>query len=192
MRPFAWHLTIRLDPKTSELSDPAECTRLAETILETGEPFGLVAFRVQESRLRALLVAPQPSVRDFARHLRLCLAHRMELGTDHGSVRVLEVTDAKQFYWQLLHVLRGVALPEHDRAAEASNLPDLLNLRTAGRYTKIRLRRLLPDLDPVSLWSLMSKDGRPGVGKPLTALEAMDAGARLRGSDPAQPPRLVG
>jgi hypothetical protein len=44
MHPIAWHLS--LDPRTCLLDDPEEARRLARTVLDCGEPFGLVAFRV--------------------------------------------------------------------------------------------------------------------------------------------------
>ena len=155
MSPIAWHVSLVLDPKTSTLDDPASCRLLSRTMLDCGEPFGLLAFRVHDHTLRALVQASESATQDFARHLRICLAHRMELATDFRKVRLSPVRGRQQLYWQLLHVLRGPALPSHDVLAEASNLHDLLALRVVGRTTRLRLRRLLPDLDPASLRSLL-------------------------------------
>lgn len=155
MSPIAWHVSLALDPKTCSLDDPASCRLLARTMLECGEPFGLLAFRVHDHTLRVLVQASQSSTQDFARHLRICLAHRMDLGSDFQRVRLSAVVGPQQLYWQLLHVLRGPALPVHDPLAEASNLHDLLGLRVIGRATRLRLVALLPELDPASLQSLL-------------------------------------
>jgi hypothetical protein len=155
MAPLAYQLCIALDPSTSGLEDPAACRLLARTVLECGEPFGLLAFRATTDELRALVEGPKDAAENFARHLRICLAHRMEIGTDFQTVRFSAVDGPRQLRWQLMFILRGPARVEVDVLAEASNLLDLVGLRLIGRATRARLRRLLPGFDPVSLRSLL-------------------------------------
>ncbi len=155
MVPIAWHLSLSLDPRTCTLDDAEACRELAATVLDCGDPFGLLAFRVQGHQLRALVQGEKSSAGDFARHLRICLSYRMHLGSDFQTVRLTPVDDRKQLYWQLLHVLRGAALPERDALAEASNLHDLLGFRSLGDGTRSRLAELLPDLEPAALRRLL-------------------------------------
>ncbi len=155
MHAIAWKLSFALDPKTSSLDDPAACRTLARTVLECGGPFGLVAFRAGTDQLRAIIEGDGGSAQDFARHLRICLSHRMEMGSDFQSVRVSALNTPAQLRWQLMNILRSAPPGGEDPLCEASNLPDLLGHRLIGRSTRLRLRRLLPEFDPVALTNIL-------------------------------------
>ncbi len=141
--------------------------RLARAVFEAADPFGLLVFRASARQLDLLVSGSGELARVCARHLRICLRHRFDLG--FASVRVAAVSSGEALRWQTLSVLRGPREPDGDVLGDASNLPELLGLRVMGRSTRIRLARLLPDLPRAALERLLPA-GAWGAVQPQSAL----------------------
>lgn len=174
---------LALRPGSWSSGDVPVARRLARAVFEAAEPFGLLVFAASEPRIELLLAGSGELARACARHLRLCLAPR--LGLAFAGTVVSAVLPGDALRWQTLAVLRrppGAA----DPLAEASNLPELLGLRVAGRGTRLRLAQRLPQLQRASLEALLPR-GSWDASQPEPALlrDAAAAAVGLSGLEVA-------
>lgn len=173
------------------IATTVEARRLvARTVLEIGRPFELLSFRLVDTHLHAAKGGEEGGA-EFARRLEGALTKRLGLELGFERVRVDPVQDIWHLYRLFTYVLKqgsrhGVG--HLDPLFEATNLPDLLGLRTLGLYTAANVRRLLPRIHRAQLLEILELEALEPADGPIEEIPAAAAAAvcrpHLRGMSP--------
>ncbi len=151
--PFAYHVTIRLlgdrviAPSVSARRAAARC------VLHAGAARRLVAFRIADTHLHALLAARRAAVGDFIRSVTRRLHGALDLGATFEPARLRCIRDQRHLASATKYVFEqesrhGLALdPLHD----TSSLPDLIGARVVCSHSGPLLRELLPRFEPLEM-----------------------------------------
>ncbi len=161
--PLAYHVTMRLaDDRVLAPSD-LERRRAARVLLRIGRDFDLLAFRLADTHLHALVRCSAEASGRFCQRVACALLRRLALPAPFERGRRRPIADQRHLYRAFFYVLsqdtrHGLVLdPFHD----ASSLPDLLGLRFFDATIAARVRAFLPRVRPEELRTLMTRaDGR--------------------------------
>jgi hypothetical protein len=163
--PIAEHAMVRLVDSSPIARSVAQRRALVQTVYaKIGAP--LLAFGLADNHLHLLLACLRALAGRLVKNLELSLRRRLPVTVPFAPAFFKPVEDAWHLYRAFRYVLRQ---PERhqlevDPLREASNLPDLLGLRTVGSYTAANVRRLLPRigrrdlLELVAVKDLQSRD----------------------------------
>ncbi len=150
---LAWHVTARLRRDRVIAARSGDARRIARIVLRQARPGGggdpgLVAFSVPDTHMHVLLACDRRRAGVFVNHLLGGMVRGLELEGGFGEAWFGPVKDQRHLRSAVHYILRQHQHheTEHDPFREASNLPDLLGLRTLGAYTAGPIRRLLPRL----------------------------------------------
>ena len=150
---LAWHVTARLRRDRPLAAGPGSSRQLARLVLRhahpaSGQPPDLLAFSVPDTHLHLLLACDRNGAGRFVNHLLGALARHMKLDGGFEGAWFGAVGTQGHLRSSFHYVLRQHSRHEttHDPFREASNLQDLLGLRTLGAYTKTTAQRMLPRL----------------------------------------------
>lgn len=169
---LAWHVTHALSDRRVLAARPEELRLVARTVLAAGGD-DLLAFRASDNHVHTLFAGDRAAEGAFARDTANALHNRLRLPVP------FEPTDSAPFARTATSGTRSPtfsATPStasHDPLFEASNLPDLLGLRSLGAASRARVRAMLPRVDRAALLALLGVDalapaswarGRPGAG----------------------------
>jgi hypothetical protein len=147
-RVIAIHLTARLRDDGGIARDQSGLRLASRIITQHGEPYGLLAHRIADTHLHALLAASRDDVAMFARYALSALRKRLSIAVPFEPARMRGITSERH----LLNGARYLFLQEShhgtsfDLAHDGSSLPELLGLRVEVGQASKRLRRLLPRL----------------------------------------------
>lgn len=146
MEPLGWHITARLRDDRVIASDAISRRVAATVVLRAGQGSRLMAFRVVDTHVHALLATPRAEAGRFATRALGSLVQALDLPVRFEPARLRPVEDQRHLRNAFDYVLRNHR--HHDVAGDtwhdASNLPDLLGLRTVGAHTIPVVRALLP------------------------------------------------
>jgi hypothetical protein len=150
---IAFHVTMRL-ANAGAIARTKGALRLAsEIVLRCGKYRGLVAHRVADTHLHAVLVGTREQAGLFARCVEGALRKRLRLVVPFERCRIWPIHDERH----LLHALRYVLRQEDrhgtafDEAHDGSSLPDLIGLRFGADWLWPRLHAVLPRLTQMQL-----------------------------------------
>jgi DNA-binding transcriptional ArsR family regulator len=186
---LAWHLTARLCRNRVIAARPGDARRIARIVFRQARPGGegdpgLLAFSVPDTHMHLLLACDRKRAGIFANHLLGGLV--CSLGLEDGFDRAWlgPVKDQGHLRSTVHYILRQHQHheTEQDPFREASNLPDLLGMRTLGAYTAGPVRRLLPRLRRSGLSSYMGGPCQAGSHPQFLA----DATAAVVGAESVQ------
>jgi len=127
---------------------PAELRIGARVLLRQGKDRGLVAFRIADTHVHALVVGSRVEAGKLALYAETCLRRHLRIPIPFERCRVRPIDNERH----LLHALRYIFRQEahhgtaFDEAHDGSSLPDLLGLRLGAAWIASRVRRLLPRL----------------------------------------------
>lgn len=146
MEPLGWHITARLRDDRVIVRDDGSRRIAATVILRAGVDARLVAFRVVDTHVHALLAVSRPEAGRFATRALGSLVQALDLPVRFEPARLRPVEDQRHLRNAFDYVLRNHR--HHDVAGDpwhdASCLPDLLGLRTVGAHAIPVVRALLP------------------------------------------------
>jgi hypothetical protein len=186
---LAQHVTMRLVDDRTIAPCVASRRAAARAILTQGQGRELVAFRIVDTHVHALLVCSRVEASAFAQETASSIHKRLALPVGFERARVRPVVDQRHLVSAFRYVLRqesrhAVCLdPVHD----GSSLPELLGMRTIAPWVGEAVGRRLPRLDRRELASFFGAFGSdPGVDFGLLADSACAALAlsRLDGKEP--------
>lgn len=146
MAPIAWHLTARLADDRVITPDLPARRRAARIVLHFGAGAGLLAFRIVDTHLHALIATSRLNAGQFAPASLGTLSQTLALPVPFAPARIRPIEDQRHLRNAFDYILANdrhhsaAGDPWHDR----SNLLDLLGLRTIGVGTAVQVRRLLP------------------------------------------------
>jgi hypothetical protein len=184
------HLCLRLVNDAVIAPQPLQQRLLARVVLEKARDSLLLAFGLADNHLHLETGDDRPTAGELARVIELSLGRTLELAAGFAPVYIKPITDARHLYATFRYVLRQ---PSHhqlpvDPRREASNLPDLLGLRTLGSYTRVNVRRLLPRIRRADVLALLGvpdlSEARGPVEWLAEAALAASALPSLRGKSP--------
>jgi len=140
------HVTMRLEDDLVIGKSIRDARRIARSALERDPDFGLLAFRAADNHLHSLLACGASDAAEYARRVEISTQLALGLESPYAPARVRPVEDQRHLwsaFWYILdqdkrHGLVG------DPFSEASNLPDLLDFRGLGSFTRDHVRVHLP------------------------------------------------
>ena len=146
MTALAHHVTCRFNADRVLAPDLATRRVYARAILRVGADHQLLAFRVVDTHLHAVVACDRVSAGLFARRIEQSIQARLRPGVPFAPARIRPIEDQwhlqKTFHYVLDQEKRhGIAA---DPLFEASNLPDLLGMRLLGDYAVPTVKALLP------------------------------------------------
>ncbi len=177
---LAWHVTHALSDRRVVASCPEDLRVVARTVLAAvGDE--LLAFRASDNHVHTVFAGGRAAAGAFARAVANALHNRLQLPvpfepTDFRPIRVQGHLQ-NAFGYVLGNAAHHGAT--HDRFFEASNLPDLLGLRSLGAASRARVRAMLPRVDRAALLALFGVDALTPAFAPDLLIEATCAAAAL-------------
>ncbi|MCP4868392.1 MAG: hypothetical protein GY898_06715 [Proteobacteria bacterium] len=143
---MAGHTVSHLANRRVIATDPKMLRSVAVGVLTVGRPFELLAFKFADNHLHALVFGDEATATEFGRRVEISISKRTRPGVRFAHVHV----EAVQTQSHLRNAFRYVFRQESkhgtciDPLFEASNLPDLLGMRTIGQWTAPHVKRRLP------------------------------------------------
>ena len=181
MATVAQKVVIQLRSRRPVAETTAARRVVARTVLGAGHDFELIGFRAGGGRLLCLVACDRRDAGQFARRVEIALAKRLRPGEAFLSAAFVPVLDQEQLREAFVDLITPIP-GGPDSFCEASNLWDLLGLRTIGLYTAATVRALLPRVTWADLLSLLGVSTLDEVPQSLAALpEATAAAAALPG-----------
>lgn len=122
---------------------------MAVVVLQALRPFELLAFRCADTHGHLELLGSERDAREAARRALIATNKALALPVGFVPTHAEAIRDQAHLANTFRYVLRqdehhGFT---HDRWLEASNLPDLIGLRTLGAWSVPHVRRALPRVD---------------------------------------------
>jgi len=143
---IAGHAVCHLANRKVIATDARALRNVAVGVLKVGRPFDLLAFRLADNHLHALVAGDAAAVTEFGRRIEISLQKRLRPGIRFAHVYVTPVSTQRHLTNSFHYIFRQEA--HHgtcvDPLFEASNLPDLLGMRTLGQWTAGCVRTHLP------------------------------------------------
>ena len=169
---LAHHLCMRLANDAVIAAGPRERRMLARVVLAKGSEMGLLGFGLADNHLHIESACDRCAAGKLAQAVGSGLKQRLRLDAPFVPAFIKPVEDARHLYATFRYVLRQ---PAHHRLdadplREASNLPDLLGLRTLGAYTRANVRRHLPRIRGAELLELLGVHELAAADGPLDRL----------------------
>ncbi len=181
MAPLGFHVTFRLADSRVIARDTANQRRLARSVLTVLQPFCLLAFRCADTHGHLELVEPEDRAREAARRVLIGASKALQASVRFQHAHLEPIFD----HWHLDNTLHYVLRQDsrhgfgHDPHHDASNLPDLLGLRTLGTWTAGHVRQHLPRVDRATL---LEHIGAPDLDERPLAFDGLaDAAAAAIG-----------
>ena len=143
---MAGHAVCHLADRRVIASDVLSLRHVARGVFKVGRPFELLAWRLVDNHLHALVMGGGATVTEFGRRVEISLSKRLKPGVRFAHVHVEPVRSQRHLANTFHYIFRqekkhGTSL---DPLFEASNLPDLLGMRVTGRWTVPHVRANLP------------------------------------------------
>jgi hypothetical protein len=140
-------LKLRLGEDGHIASTPSALRRVACAVLRHGRPAKLLAFRCEANQIRIVVAGDEAQALELDRKIKIQLRRLLRADTRFGQTWLDVLTDV----WKLSRAFKSVFsrsgwVERVDPFQEGSNLPDLLGLRTIGRYTISTVKTKLPDI----------------------------------------------
>jgi len=188
--PIAHHVMLRL--KDSRVIAPSTRARrlVARTVFRLASDSGLLAFRAVDTHLHLELACAYDVAKETTRRIEISLARQLHPGIGFVTPHIKPIVDQFHLRKTFRYVLDQAAHHgfDDDPFHEASNLPDLLGLRTLGRFTTGNVRALLPRVRREELLQLLGVEtmetlgpGDPSLDQLVEAAAAAAALPDLRG-----------
>lgn len=148
MSRLGYHVRFRLSDEGAIVTTIEERRVLTRAILEVGERFDLYAFGFPDTHVHLAARVDRAGAGRLAHAVEVALKRRLRLSVGFAQYTPKPLADNAHLYSTVRYVLRQVERHgvEADPFREASNLHDLLGLRTLGAYTRENIRRWLPRL----------------------------------------------
>ncbi len=186
--PIAYHIRFRTrDNRVIATSDVAR-RRLARSFLTIGRDFGLLVFNAPASHAHATTCDDRKAAGEFARRVEISATQALHIDCGFLPAYIAPIRDQHHLRSTFKYILNQ---QDHhglhtDPFHEASNLPDLLGLRTIGVYTAGLAREYLPQTSRADLLQILGlPDLQPGparLDQLLAAAESALALPSLRGT----------
>jgi hypothetical protein len=146
VEPIAWHLTFRLEVDRDIAPSSAERRILARTVSRVARPFPMLAFRWADTHGHVLTMGDRRRAAELARRIEIALQKALKPGVGFARVHFTPVYDVRHLKTAFFYVLgqdrhHGLS---NDPLHEASNLPDLLGVRTLAIWTAVHVKKYLP------------------------------------------------
>jgi pyrimidine operon attenuation protein/uracil phosphoribosyltransferase len=177
MDPLGYQLVMRLRSDRN-IAATVEARRLiARTILRVAQKFPLVAFRWGDTHGHAAVICDATRAAELARRIESALKQVLDLPVSFAPVELTPIRDV----WHLKNVVRYILCQDshhgiaQDRFHEASNLLDLLGIRTIGAWTAPLLRAQLARLRRTDILEMVGMED-PDRDPPLDG-NLLDAAA---------------
>src|SRR4051794_29361510 len=106
MEAIAYHVTMRLEDDVVVAPDAACLVIAARTLVEFGEPRGIIAFSIVDTHLHAILCCTCAEAGRFARLAELALHHRLGLRAGFEPARIRPIRDVWHLQRAVLYVWR--------------------------------------------------------------------------------------
>jgi hypothetical protein len=140
------HITLRLSDDRVIAPSVAARRTLARVVLERGRDFGLVAFRNADNHPHLVVLCGKEAAYELSRRIEISLHYRLSLDVPFERARVRAIQTQGHLNGAFHYTFRqeqhhGICV---DPCFEASNLPDLLEMRLLGGYTREVVRERLP------------------------------------------------
>jgi hypothetical protein len=189
---LAWHVTHALSDRRVVASAPEELRVVARTVIEAGGD-ALLAFRASDNHVHSVFAGDRAAAGRFGRHVATALHHRLRLPVAFEPTGFRPIRTQGHLVNTFDYVLgnaehHGAA---HDPLFEASNLPDLLGLRSIGAATRARVRAMLPRVDRARLLGLLGVDTLGPAFAPEHLVGAACAAAAIATLESRSPEALV-
>lgn len=151
------HVCMRLVNDAVIAPDVERQRLLARVVLTKACGSGLLAFGLADNHLHLETSDGRAAAGELARVIEISLGRTLCLEVGFAPAYIKPITDARHLYATFRYVLRQ---PMHhelsvDPRREASNLPDLLGLRTVGAYSRANVRQHLPRIQRADLLALL-------------------------------------
>jgi hypothetical protein len=146
MSAIGQHIMFRAKDDRVIARSPAQRRAFARVMLAHGEEFGLFVFRQVDTHGHAGAGCSRADAGRFARRVQSALTQVLPVEGGFAPARYKDIADQRHLEHLFDYVLEqqnhhgAFVDPFHD----ASNLPDLLGLRTTGVYTAQQVHALLP------------------------------------------------
>ncbi|MBW2454147.1 MAG: hypothetical protein JRI68_06540 [Deltaproteobacteria bacterium] len=121
---------------------------LARAVLRVGRDYRLIAFRAADTHLHLEALCGRAEAGRLANRVEGSLHKTLRYPVRFEPARIWPIADQRHLYNATRYILGQDQRHQlrDDPWAEASNLPDLLGLRTIGHFTAVELERSLPRL----------------------------------------------
>jgi hypothetical protein len=182
MTVLAEHIRCRLGNDAPIASSVAERRILARTVLELARPFDLLSFGTVETHLH-VAKAGEAGGAELARRVEGALTKRLHHEIGFEKARVKPVNNPWHLYRLFSYVLtqgEHHGVKHLDPFFEGTNLPDLLGLRSVGRYTIANVRRHLPRVNRGQLLHVLGLKTLDPADGPLEEILTATAAALCR------------
>jgi hypothetical protein len=152
---------------------------VAQTLLAHGRAANVLAFRLADTHLHALVACSRAEARHYAHYCAIALQARLRLGVPFEPTRVRPIVDQQHLYQAFRYVLRQ---NQHHRLAsdpahDGSSLPDLLGMRMVEPEHGRAVRMMLPRLDLRELAASLAVSFVADDAAPASLLAAAAAAA---------------
>ncbi|NUP11566.1 MAG: hypothetical protein HOW73_36435 [Polyangiaceae bacterium] len=154
---LAYHLVLRLEDHRVIARTSEDFRAAAHVLLERGDPFGLVEFRVVDTHVHVMLACSRRDAGTFARAVETALRWRLRIPVSFEPARIRPICSKRHLIDTSLYLLRqtdhhGAAI---DAAHEGSSLVDHLELRLGGESMVQRARSMMPRRRPSDLYAMV-------------------------------------
>lgn len=172
MQAIGYHLISKLANGAVIAPTLAERRIVASIVLEQGRRGRVLCFNLPDTHLHLENLAQERESVELMRRIEISISKRLRLGVRFQPVHPEPIRSQSHLFNCFDYILKQQARhglnwdPFHD----ASNLPDLLGLRTLGAHTVENVKRYLPRVDRRLLLSYLGiQELRPANG-PLPLL----------------------
>ncbi len=146
MEPLGHHIVLRLRDNRVIARNPGWRRRVAKALLDRGPRYHLVAFRLADTHLHAMVLCDAREAAQLARRAEISISLRRPHVPGFARVWVKPI-ESQAHLRNLFSYIHGQE-PHHGTNADpfhdGGNLPDLLGLRVTGAYTRTLVREVLP------------------------------------------------
>ena len=158
---LAYHVMLRLDDGRLIAPTGPLMRATARVIYEQGATRGLIAFRVVDTHVHAIVAASRRVAGRFANYTATSLGWRLGLPVAFDHARIRPICTQSHLERAFAYVLRqaerhGTHL---DPAHEGSSVPDLVGLRIPPNEPWRLVHPLMPRLNPSAVLSLIGWSG---------------------------------
>lgn len=169
---LGYHLMCRLHDDRVIAPQAWQRRVVARCVLERCREAPLLCFHLVDSHLHLAILAQLAMCMEFARRVEKSITQRLKLEVGFVRARHKPIADQHHLFNLFDYILRQQSRHglDWDPFFDASNLPDLLGLRTLGAYTRRNVGERLPRIKRSYLLNRLGVEGLQPADGPLDLL----------------------
>ncbi len=158
MSPLAYHLILRLLDNRVIITTPSKRAILIQTINKLSLQRKLLAWRMADTHLHLLIVNNRREAGEFARVVEMALKRRLDLDIGFSPAYIKQIHGQQHFIKTFFYILGQGQHHKilNDPFHEASNVLDIIGLRTINSHAATLVNQYLPRVNKEAVLNLLN------------------------------------